>query len=82
LQAKFNDSRNGLAAEQLDQLATEITDLSDEAWSALSPFYSWSSGKWADAVSQTSRQVGFRNVNNLSAFVSQLVGVLSQSVAA
>jgi hypothetical protein len=82
LQAKFNDSRNGLAAERLDQLATEINDLSDEAWSELSPFYSWSSGKWADAVSQTSRLVSFRNVNSLPAFVAHLVGILSQSVAA
>jgi hypothetical protein len=77
LEAKFNDSRNGLAAERLDQLAIEIANLSDQDWSELSVYYSWSSGKWADAVSQTSRQVGFRRVNTLPDFVSSLVGILS-----
>jgi hypothetical protein len=83
LKAKFNDERNGAAAERLDELAIEVSDLSDDDWAALGPYYSWSSGKWADAVSQTSRLVGFRNVDSLPAFVVHLAGILSQpSVAA
>jgi hypothetical protein len=69
LQTKFpNDPRNGRAAERLNQLATETTDLSDEAWSELKSHYNWASGKWSDSVSQASRQVEFRNVNTLPAF--------------
>jgi hypothetical protein len=83
LQNKYvTDSRNERAAEKLDQIADEIYNLTDEDWAALSPYYSWSSGKWADAVSQTSRLVGFRNVNTLRAFMVHLVGILSHSVAA
>jgi len=77
LQSKFDDPRNG-RAETLDKLAGETNDLTDEARSELKPFYNWASGKWSEAVSQTSRQVGFRNVNTLPAFVSSLVGILDQ----
>jgi hypothetical protein len=59
-------------------LAGETNDLSDEAWSELKPHYNWASGKWSEAVSQVSRQVEFRNVNSLPAFVSTLVGILSE----
>src|SRR3979490_3218259 len=82
LQTKFNDPRNKRAAVRLDQLAGETNDLSDEAWSELKPFYNWASGKWSDAVSQVSRQVEFRAVNSLPAFVSALVGILSQQTEA
>jgi len=82
LQAKYNDHRNGRAAETLDRLASEASNLTDEAWSELMPFYNWASFKWSDAVSQASRQVEFRNVNTLPAFTKTLVGILSQSNAA
>jgi hypothetical protein len=85
LQTKYlDDCRNTLAAEKLDQLADEVNDLSDEAWADLSPHYGWCSGKWSDAVSLASRHVVFRNVTTLPAFISDLVGILSQpsSVAA
>jgi hypothetical protein len=84
LQAKFpDDSRNGRAATKLDQLAGEAKDLGDHAWEKLVPYYNWSSAKWSDAVSQTSRQVGFRSVDDLPAFVERLVSILSQpSIAA
>jgi hypothetical protein len=58
LQSKFNDPRNGRAPKTLDKLAGETNALTDEAWSELKPFYNWASGKWSEAVSQTSRQVG------------------------
>jgi hypothetical protein len=60
---KYSDPRAGNAADILDRLADEIKDLSDESWRALSPFYSWSSGRWWDSVSATSRLVGFRGVD-------------------
>jgi predicted aminopeptidase len=51
LQAKYNDPRNERAAEKLDRLANEMSDLTDEQWSQLTPFYNWASGKFSDAVS-------------------------------
>jgi hypothetical protein len=82
LQVKYDDPRNVRAAERLDQLATEISDLSDEAWLELAPYYSLSSATWSEAVSQTSRLVEFRNVRTLPEFVSSLVSILSQSSVA
>jgi hypothetical protein len=82
LQNKFNDPRNGRAAETLNKLAGETNGLTDEAWSELKQFYNWSSGTWSDAVSQASRHVEFRNVQAFPDFVNRLVGILSpQSVA-
>jgi hypothetical protein len=83
LQAKYsNDVRNGQAADVLKRFADEINDLSDEQWLELKPYYSWSSGEWSEAVSQTSRLVGFRGANTLADFVNHLVGILSQSSVA
>lgn len=82
LQKKYNDPHCGPAADLLERLATESNDLSDEMFLALSPFYSWSSGRWADSVSETCRLVGFRGVDSLSKFVDTLVSILSKPVAA
>jgi hypothetical protein len=79
LEVKYHDPRNGRAAERLNQLAAEISDLTDDQYSELKPFYSWSSPTWSEAVSATSRLVEFRNVRTLSEFLSSLVGILSQS---
>jgi hypothetical protein len=82
LQAKYNDPRNGRAAEILDQLANDATSLSDEAWSELAPFYNWTSVTWSESVSAASRHVEFRNVNTLPSLIDTLVGILSQSKVA
>jgi hypothetical protein len=82
LEVKYHDPRNGRAAERLNQLAIEIGDLTDEQFSELKPFYSWSSPTWSEAVSQTSRLVEFRNVRTLPEFLSSLVGILSQPTVA
>jgi hypothetical protein len=85
LQAKYqNDTRLGQAVETLNRLAGETKDLTDEQWQALAPHYYWSSGTWADAVSMASRRVEFQhNVRTFSAFVNQLIDILSeQNVAA
>jgi predicted aminopeptidase len=84
LQAKYaNDPRNGKAAATLERLAAETNDLTDEQWTALKPYFNWSSGPWADAVSLASRHVEFqRNVRTFSAYINQLIGILSEQNAA
>jgi hypothetical protein len=84
MQAKYpNDSRNRLAAETLDKLASEANDLTDEAWeNELKPFFNWTSQAWSDAVSQVSRMVEFRGVNTFPGFTRLLARVLSQSSVA
>src|ERR1700682_1635389 len=78
LDARYNDPRNGRAADTLAQLGRETKSLTDEAWGKLQSFYNWSSPTWSEAVAAASRQVGFRNVNTLTAFVSALLGILSE----
>jgi hypothetical protein len=77
LDARYNDPRNGRAADTLAQLARETNSLTDEAWERLQTFYDWSSPTWSEAVSAAARKVGFHNVNTFPAFVSALLGILS-----
>jgi hypothetical protein len=79
LQAKYPDPKNGRAADKLDRLASDLKEMNNEDWLALKPFYKWSSGKWSEAVSETSRCVGYRGVETVSEFVSHLAGILSQN---
>ena|ERR1700730_5935186 len=82
LKDKYSDPRCERAADALDQLSADAQQLSDELFERLKMYYSWASGKWADAISTTGRQVGFRPINTLSEFVDQLVAILSQQSAA
>jgi hypothetical protein len=83
LQTKYpDDPRNGRAADKLDRLANDLKEMGNEDWLKLKPFYNWASGKWSEAVSQTSRCVGYRGVETVSEFVSHLAGILSESAAA
>src|SRR5260370_376111 len=83
LHKKYPDVRNGKAAETLDKLAAQTSDLTDQEWQALAPFYSWASGTWSEAVSAASRHVEFRNIQTFPDFVNRLISILSQaSVAA
>ena len=79
LQSRFpTDPRNGRAAEKLKQFAGEADGLTDEAWAALKPFYSWSSEHWSNAVSEASRRVEFqRNIRSFPAFVEDLTQILT-----
>jgi hypothetical protein len=78
-----NDPRNGRAAEQLEQLASEASGLSDEPWDELRNYYSWSSGTWSHAVSLASRHVEFRNIKTFPALLNDLLCILAeQHVAA
>lgn len=61
LNASFpDDKRNLLAAETLEKLADEATDISDTAWSELAPYADFTSPRWLEAVAQTNREVRFR----------------------
>ena len=77
LQAKYPDPRNVRAADALDRLATEIHEMTDSEFSQLSPYYNWASGKWSEAVSETSRRVVYRGVDTAPVFVNHLVGILA-----
>ena len=83
LQTRFpDDPRLARAADNLDQLASEASSLSDASWEELKNFYRWDSWEWSDAVSQAARLVGYRNVRTLPDFVASLVGILTHPVAA
>lgn len=56
-----DDARNGLAAKKLADLAAEADELPGDVWNELAQHYHWSSEKFAEAVSQTNRSVGFRH---------------------
>ena len=72
-----SDPRNGRAAECLAELATDASELSDDAWSQLKPHCGWASESWREAISQTARLVGFKHkIKDLPSFVKTLMGVL------
>jgi|ERR1700688_2153084 hypothetical protein len=71
LKSRFpDDSRLIRAAENLDQLASEASSLSDASWEELKNFYRWDSWEWSDAISQAARLVGYLCVpKTLSGFI-------------
>ena len=79
LNAKYNDPRNGRSASLLETLSADLKHLTDEQWAELEPYFN--SNTWCASVSQVCRQVGFRHVDTVPAFVARLVSTL-QSVAA
>jgi hypothetical protein len=75
-----HDLRLERAADKLEQFADETSNLTDEAWTELEPFYSWNSETWSDAVSKTSRLVEFQpNVRTFPDFINNLVGFLQHA---
>ncbi|WP_441230055.1 hypothetical protein AB7828_10060 [Tardiphaga sp. 215_C5_N2_1] len=82
--AKYpGDPRNVRAAEALDGLATAVMDLSDAEWCRLKEHYSWASEKWAVAVNDASRLVGFQpNTTTVAGLVATIAGLLRVEVAA
>lgn len=80
--AKFpNDPRLLKAAATLDQLAIDATNLTDDQWLPLKPFFGGrNSDAWRAALNLTVRQIGFDyRVNHLDAFVRTLVHQFSLS---
>jgi hypothetical protein len=80
LVAKFaDDPRNVLAAATLDKLAINISELTDEQWLELKPYFGgWASESWRKGLSQAARQVGFHHkARDLKAFVNSLIVVMA-----
>jgi hypothetical protein len=71
------DKRNRLAADSLAELAKAFADLTQSDWLQLKPFYNWDCQRWQEAVSITSRRVGFQYGRTLPIFIMNLVGALS-----
>jgi hypothetical protein len=86
LVAKFaDDPRNVLAAATLDKLAINISQLTDEQWFELKPYFGgWAAESWRKGLSKAARQVGFHHkARDVKAFVKSLIFVMSlPSVAA
>ena len=71
------DDRNMKAADRLNEIADEATELSDYIWEGLKPYFHWSDEQFAEAVSQTSRNVVFRHdIKNFDAYTRSLLGVV------
>jgi hypothetical protein len=71
------DDRNLKAADRLNGIADEATELSDYIWDGLKPYFHWSDERFAEAVSQTSRNVVFRHdIKNFDAYTRSLLGVV------
>jgi hypothetical protein len=68
---------NRQRAKTLDRLAGETSELSDEAFFAISPYFNWSSAHWTNAVSLAARRVEYHHdVRTFSAFVNTLIAIL------
>ena len=77
------DSRNFKAAKQLSELAEETPTLSDEYWKLLKPFFNSNPARWREALSRATREVSFaHDKTSFKFFVRELIGILSESVAA
>jgi len=79
-----SDSRNLRGADCLRKLAAEVSQLTDEDWKLLQPYYGWASEPFREAVSTAARAVAFKHkIKDIPSFVKHLLDVLSQpSVAA
>src|ERR1700748_2142280 len=79
LQKKFDDPPTPAPAEITPRLAKEATALTDSQWSALQPYWSWSSASFHAALSDASRHVGFaRHIVTLDDYVDRLVTLLQR----
>src|SRR5229473_4527282 len=78
-----NDPRNHRVAELLLKLAGASSNLTEEEWARLQPYYDFSSQLWREAISQAARSVGFHHPEkHFAGFIDSLVSVLSLPVAA
>jgi hypothetical protein len=72
-----DDPRLVKSAKTLEKLAGETSELSDEAFLAISPYFNWSSAHWTNAVSLAARRVEYHHdVRTFSAFVNTLIAIL------
>jgi hypothetical protein len=73
-----NDKRNLRAAERLRALATDM-NVPDAIWANIRTHFDPCSPRWLDAISTTSREVGFRTrPNDFSEYLETLISNLSK----
>jgi hypothetical protein len=77
--AKFNDPRNARAENLLYTLSAEIKTLTDDQFAEIEPYVDCPA--WRSSVSQVCREVGFKNVDTVPAFVARLVEILQSAAA-
>lgn len=74
-----NDRRNINAAAKLQELAANARTIPDSKWNALAPYFDPNNTRWLDAVSTTSRDVGFRNTpSDFDGYLDKLISNLSK----
>lgn len=72
-----NDPRNHQAATSLKRMARPGSEITDRQWDRLRPFYDPLRQRWLDALTRTSREVGFRtHPLSFHEYVEGLIGVL------
>jgi hypothetical protein len=76
---KYNDPRNGRAAILCETLSGQLKHMTDEQFAEIEPYLN--SPEWHGAVSEVCRQVGFKNVDTVPAFIARLVSTLQSAVA-
>jgi hypothetical protein len=73
---RYPDHRNLRAAKQLDKLAGEAANMTDDQFEALRSFVG--TPQWGEVLKRTARVIGFaRRRMSLAYFIRQLVGLLS-----
>lgn len=76
-----DDTRNERAAPRLSALATQATDISDDAWNQISPHFDPKDRGWCEAVSFASRGVGFRvTARTFDEYVQTVIDALAVAV--
>ncbi len=74
-----DDKRNLNAAAKLKALAVNARTIPDTKWKTLAPFFDPNNTGWLDAVSTTSRDVGFRNTpSDFDGYLDKLIYNLSK----
>lgn len=74
-----NDKRNASAGAKLKKLAENACTIPDTKWNALAPFFDQNGTRWLDAVSTTSRDVGFRKTPaDFDGYLDNLISNLSK----
>jgi hypothetical protein len=80
---QYNDPRNARAEVQLAKLADDAPTLSDSCWKRLQPHFETRPKQWREALSETVRMVGFKNmIEDFESFADALLDVLNEPVIA
>jgi hypothetical protein len=75
-----DDARNERAAQRLFLLASQATDINDDAWDHVGPYFDPNDRRWHEAVSSASRDVGFRtSPHDFNSYVQNVIDTLMVS---